>query len=54
VEVKDGITTLTNPHGESEFIRITQTGSAEGNYWSIHGLAVLQGGREFARLPVKP
>ena len=31
VEVKDGITTLTNPHGESEFIRITQPGSAEGN-----------------------
>lgn len=54
VEVKDGITTLTNPHGESEFIRITQTGSAEGNYWSIHGLAALQGGSEFARLPVKP
>jgi len=54
VEVKDGITTLTNSHGESEFIRITQPGSAEGNYWSIHELAVLQGGREFARLPVKP
>jgi len=54
VKVKDGITTLTNPHGESEFIRITQPGSAEGNYWSIHGLAALQGGSEFARLPVKP
>jgi hypothetical protein len=23
--------TLTNPHGESEFFRITQPGSAEGN-----------------------
>ncbi len=47
VEVKDGITTLTNPHGESKFIRITQTGSAEGNCWSIHELAVLKAGAKF-------
>jgi hypothetical protein len=47
VEVKDEITTLTNPHGESEFIRITQTGSAEGNDWSFHELAVLKAGGKF-------
>ena len=47
VEVKDEITTLTNPHGESEFIRITQTGSAEGNDWSFHELAVLKAGAKF-------
>jgi mono/diheme cytochrome c family protein len=32
---------------KAKFIRITQTGSAKGNYWSIHEIAVLKSGGKF-------
>lgn len=41
-EEKTPITEITFPPTETKFIRITQLGSAQGNFWSIHELQVFE------------
>ncbi|MEO6784581.1 MAG: discoidin domain-containing protein, partial [Chthoniobacteraceae bacterium] len=41
------ITEIAFVSAKAKFIRITQTGAAKGNFWSIHELAVLKPGGKF-------
>ena len=41
------ITDIPFAPAKTKFIRITQTGAARGNFWSIHELTVLKAGKKF-------
>jgi hypothetical protein len=43
------VTDITFPPVKTKFIRITQTGSASGTYWSIHELEVFTPKIEMAK-----
>jgi glucose/arabinose dehydrogenase/mono/diheme cytochrome c family protein len=47
-EGKPSLTDLVFEPVKTRFVRITQTGSAKGNYWSIHELRVFEAGSEAA------
>lgn len=46
-----GNTEITFPPVQTKFVRITQTGSTQGTYWSIHDLQIFQPGKTAASTP---
>ena len=44
-EGKTALTEITFPAAKAKFLRLTQTGSSPGNFWSIHELDIFSEGK---------